>query len=69
MPVLLGRVVGLVGWPISPLAFLLLAIGMGVEFLAWSSGFGAVLTNAFGRWRATRAMRTPAPAPGGSAGL
>jgi hypothetical protein len=61
MPVLLGRVVGLAGWPISPLSFLLLAIGIGVEFLAWSSGFGAVLTNAFGHWQAKRAMRAPTP--------
>ena len=54
LPLLVGRVMGLAGWPVSPFAFLLLATGMAVEFLAWSSGFGAVLTNAFGRWQARR---------------
>jgi hypothetical protein len=63
LPVLVARVLGLVGWPISPLAFLLLAIGLAVEFLAWSSGFGAVLTNAFTRWQTTRMTRASAQTP------
>jgi hypothetical protein len=67
LPVLVGRVVGLAGWPLSPIVFLLVATGLAVEFLAWSSGFGAVLTNVFSRWQATRAARSspraPAPTP------
>jgi hypothetical protein len=67
LPLLLGRVVALGGWAFSPIVFLLVATGLAVEFLAWSSGFGAVLTNAFSRWQATRAARstlhTPPPAP------
>jgi hypothetical protein len=63
MPLLLGRVLALAGWPLNPIVFLLVAIGLSVEFVAWSSGLGAVLTNAFGRWQAKRAMRAPAPAP------
>ena len=67
LPLLLGRVVALGGWTLSPVVFLLVAIGLGVEFLAWASGFGAVLTNMFSRWQATRAARstphTPSPAP------
>ena len=59
LPLLLGRIVGLAGWGVGPLVFLLVAIGLTVEFLAWSSGLGAVITNAFGRWQAKRAMRTP----------
>jgi hypothetical protein len=47
-------------------AFLLVAIGLAVEFLAWTSGFGAVLTNAFSRWQARRASRLPAPPPAAS---
>jgi hypothetical protein len=63
MPLLLGRVVALGGWPLNPFVFLLVAFGLALEFVAWSSGLGAVLTNAFGRWQAKRAMRAPAPAP------
>jgi hypothetical protein len=67
LPLLAGRVVALGGWTFSPIFFLLVAIGLGVEFLAWASGFGAVLTNMFSRWQATRAARptpqTPSPAP------
>jgi hypothetical protein len=63
LPLLLGRLLALAGWPLSPIAFLLLATGLGLEFLAWSSGFGAVLTNAFTRWRATRATRAAAQPP------
>ena len=57
LPVLVGRVVALAGWTVSPIVFLLVATGVAVEFLAWSSGFGAVLTNAFTRWQAKRAAR------------
>lgn len=54
MPLLLGRVVALAGWPLTPIVFLLLATGLAVEFLAWASGFGAVITNTFARWAATQ---------------
>jgi hypothetical protein len=63
LPLLLGRVLALGGWPLNPIVFLLVAVGLLVEFLAWSSGLGAVLTNAFGRWQAKRAMRTPVVVP------
>jgi hypothetical protein len=67
LPLLLGRVVALGGWTLSPVVFLLVTTGLAVEFLAWASGFGAVLTNTFSRWQATRAARstpqTSSPAP------
>jgi hypothetical protein len=63
MPLLLGRVLALAGWALNPIVFLLVAIGLAVEFVAWSSGLGAVITNAFSRWQAKRAMRTPVAAP------
>ena len=63
LPVLVARVLGLAGWPMNPVAWLLLAAGVGLEFLAWSSGFGAVLTNAFSRWQVTRAARVPSAPP------
>jgi hypothetical protein len=58
VPLLLGRVLALGGWTLSPVVFLLVATGLAVEFLAWASGFGAVLTNTFSRWQATRAARS-----------
>jgi hypothetical protein len=64
LPLLLGRVLALGGWTLSPVVFLLVATGLAVEFLAWASGFGAVLTNTFSRWQATRATRsTPQTSP------
>jgi hypothetical protein len=57
LPVLLGRIVAFGGWTLGPIVFLLVATGVAVEFLAWSSGFGAVLTNAFSRWQAKRGAR------------
>jgi hypothetical protein len=63
LPLLLGRVVSLALWPVNPIAFLLIAAGLAVECLAWASGFGAVLTNTFGRWQARRAARAAARAP------
>jgi hypothetical protein len=56
-PVLIGRLIALAGWPVTPVAVLLVALGFSVELLAWASGFGAVLTNAFTRWQAQRAAR------------
>ena len=63
LPLLIGRVVALGGWPVSPLALFLIATGIAVEYLAWAGGFGAVLANTFTRWRARRAARTTAVAP------
>ena len=54
LPLLLGRVIALGGWVTGPVSILLIAMGVGIEFLAWSAGFGAVLTNTIGRWRARR---------------
>lgn len=63
LPLLLGRVVALAGWPANPFAWLLIATGVGVEFLAWTGGFGAVLNNVFSRWRARRMARRTVEAP------
>ena len=59
LPLIVARVVGLVGWAVSPLVFLLIALGLCIEFLAWASGFGAVLVNLFTRWQTRRAPPTP----------
>jgi hypothetical protein len=54
LPLLIGRVMGFV---VGPLAFIMVGLGLLVEFVAWTSGFGAVLTNAFSRWQARRSAR------------
>ncbi len=59
LPLLLGRIIALGGWATGPVSFLLIAAGVGLEFVAWSAGFGAVLTNAFGRWQARRSVSAP----------
>lgn len=63
LPLLLGRLLGLAGWPVSPFAGLLIAAGVGIEYLAWTSGFGAVLANTFGSWQARRVARTSLQQP------
>src|SRR6185503_19003316 len=45
LPLMTARLLALGGWPFRPIVLVLLAAGLGVEFLAWASGFGAVLTN------------------------
>lgn len=63
LPLLVGRLIGLGGWGLTPVAFLFVAAGLTLEFLAWTAGFGAVLTNAFSRWQARRASRVPVAPP------
>jgi len=64
LPLLVGRLLALAGWPLTPVVFVLVAAGFGVEVLAWSSGFGAVLTNTFAHWQARRLRRqTPSFQP------
>jgi hypothetical protein len=55
-PVLIARLLALIGWPLTPLAMILVGIGFVVELLAWASGFGAMLLNAFSRWQSRRAL-------------
>jgi hypothetical protein len=56
-PVLLGRLLAVVGWPVTPVSVLLVAIGFTLELLAWASGFGAMLGHAFSGWQARRPHR------------
>ena len=56
-PLLVARLVALAGWPLTPVAVVLVGIGFAVELLAWASGFGAMLMNAFTRWQARRPFR------------
>ena len=63
MPLLIGRLIAVAGWPVNGLALILIISGFAIEFLAWTSGFGAVLTNTFSRWQARRASRVTTPPP------
>jgi hypothetical protein len=56
-PLLLARLLALGGWPLTPVAVILVGVGFAVELLAWASGFGAMLINAFTRWQARRPFR------------
>ena len=60
-PVLIARMLALATWD-NPLTWILMLTGTGFEFLAWTTGFGAVLMNTFSRWRARRVARTSPPA-------
>ena len=63
LPLLIGRLIAVAGWPVSGLALILVISGVALEFLAWTAGFGAVLTNAMSRWQARRAARKAVSAP------
>jgi hypothetical protein len=52
-PVLLARVLGLIGGPIFPMTFALGLAGFLLEYLVWTVGFGAVALAWFNRTRAT----------------
>jgi hypothetical protein len=56
-PLLIARLLALGGWPLTPVAVVLVGVGFAVELLAWASGFGAMLINAFTRWQARRPFR------------
>jgi hypothetical protein len=60
MPLLIGRLIAVAGWPVNGLALILIISGVALEFLAWTAGFGAVLANTFSRWQARRAARAGA---------
>jgi hypothetical protein len=62
-PVILGRLLAVVGWPVTPAAVLLVAVGFTLELLAWASGFGAVLTTALSGWRSRRTRQTMVAPP------
>ena len=59
-PLLLGRFIAMAGWVAGPFVWLLVLTGTAFEFLAWTTGFGAILMNTFSRWRARRVTQGPA---------
>jgi len=49
IPLLLARVIGLAGFPLSVVSFMLLCVGWIIEYAAWTIGFGAVALTRFSK--------------------
>jgi hypothetical protein len=49
IPLLVARVIGLAGFPLSVVSFLLLCVGWIVEYAAWTIGLGAVALTRFSK--------------------
>jgi hypothetical protein len=49
-PTLLARFINVATDSFAPIGFLLVAISVTVEFLAWTTGFGAAIITGLGRW-------------------
>jgi len=49
-PTLLARMVDVVSGGVAPVTFAMVAIGLAVEFLAWTTGLGAAIITGLGRW-------------------
>ena len=49
-PTLLARMVDVASAGSAPLTFAMMAIGLTVEFLAWTTGVGAAIITGLGRW-------------------
>jgi hypothetical protein len=49
-PTLLARVVDVIAFGTTPLTWALVAIGLAVEFVAWTIGLGAAIVTGLGRW-------------------
>lgn len=49
-PTLLARVVDVASTTFTPLTWVLVAIGLTMEFIAWTIGLGASIITGFGRW-------------------
>jgi hypothetical protein len=49
-PTLLARFVDVASTTFTPLTWILMTIGLTMEFIAWTIGLGASITTGFGRW-------------------
>lgn len=66
MPTLLARFMNVATDSISPLTWVLIAIGLTVEFIAWTIGLGAAITTGLGRWYTVPPPIAAPPPLGGS---
>jgi hypothetical protein len=49
-PTLFARFMDIAAWGAGPITFLMIAIGLTVEFIAWTMGLGAAIMTGLGRW-------------------
>ena len=49
-PTLFARFMDIAAWGAGPVTFLMVAIGLTVEFIAWTMGLGAAIMTGLGRW-------------------
>jgi hypothetical protein len=56
IPILVARLIGIAGGPFRIFAVMITIAAFLVEYLAWTTGFGAALTTAYEQWRSRRAM-------------
>ena len=61
MPTLLARFVDVAAVGAAPLTFVLVAVGLTVEFVAWTMGLGAAIVTGLGRWYTVPPPITVAP--------
>lgn len=64
---IIGHFLGIFGTPLRPLALVILAIGLLIQYLAWTVGLGAVVLSGFGS-SAPAGAPPAAPASGAAAG-
>ena len=62
-PTLVARFVDVASISAWPLTYALIAIGLTVEFVAWTAGLGAALATGLGRWYTVPPPIVPEPAP------
>jgi hypothetical protein len=61
-PSMLARIVDVSPIGVAPISFLLVTIGLTVEFLAWTMGLGAAIITGLGRWYTVPPPITAQPA-------
>ncbi len=61
-PTMLARIVDVSSIGVTPITFLLVTIGLTVEFLAWTMGLGAAIITGLGRWYTVPPPITAQPA-------
>lgn len=64
-PLLVARLVGLAGGPFNLVALMVASVALGIEYVVWTTGFGAALTAAYEGWqtKGSPAAIVPPPLP------
>jgi hypothetical protein len=62
-PLLAARLFGLIGGPFHLAAVMIASFAILLEYMAWTTGFGAALTTTFENWRSRRSLAPAATPP------